>query len=305
MDWPNIRMYEHWIDGEPYEIHRYSISFSIDVEFQVVKKFFQVMDREPIPLKYKRRKQPTEYGDAAMIILSRLDQLARIGAPIEIGSRYLSPSPWAVFGTESDSLAKQSFTDFSDVVDHYYKKITCGSTRSEFFHFRIAPNLPFVLADMYHKTPPLVVNVAICLLADIIANCGPDCVELYDLYTNDLRDTPGTVKIDRWEAIRCKVFGRHGRINSTPYDCEIGQIFKPDVSMDTAVKFNLVADSDDLAKGERTHPTSFPRITARDFDCYGPEPDDLDNIEMDEKYMMRVRESAAKYRHLGLAGNMK
>ena len=295
MSWSHLKMYEQLIKGDLYEIHRYFIPHVIEKQLKFLKKYFRVADMENTPHAYKRRKSHIEFVETAVMILGRLDMLCRLGIPIVAGSAYLDKSPWAVFGKVPEINPKFSFRNFDDIANHYRKLITKGCANAEYFHFRVIPTLPWELADVHHETPSFVVSLGICLLCDILLNCGPGCDELHDLFNNDLRIKPHPIDLSGWQDLRCKIMGRHGKINNKPHGYTVGQIYEPIMPLVSTTKIEEISQSDDLALGEKVLRYT-PTIINDDHHDDGSVA-----LETDKDYAARVQKSAAKYSYLGLS----
>lgn len=262
--------YYQWINNERYEVHQFWISLSLNHHQKVLKNYFKVMDMANIPYRYKRRKIPLEYGEAAVMILARIDQLLDLDIPIAAGSRYLSSQPWALFG-ESSVSAKIHFRDMEDIANKYRPER--ASTTSEYFHFRKVPYLVEQLANKYVVTPNFIMNVAIGLLYDIVCHCGPDCPELADIFSNDIRTSK--VKISYWQEVRCKVMGRYGKILDIPFSYKLGQV-DTSIPLKSQVAFEFVGS--DISKGVKLIPF----------------------VDDDVAYASRVNDRIEKLSHLGI-----
>src|SRR5579859_3769503 len=254
-----LKMCSTWVNNEFYEIHRYYVPNNINKRMKLIRKYFRIMDKESIPHQYKRRKSCVEFAETALIILHRLATICDIGVPIVVGSRYLDDTPWANFGNVLlNTEAKINFRGFEDIINYYGKRIMRDKCRVECFHFRIAPLLSEKMAYEYKLNPHFILAVGLHLLYDLLLNCGPDCIELYDLFNNDIRSTgvfrsPSlwTAAKNDWQDLRCKVMGHKGRIKDKPYRYKIGQLHKP-IPLTSATKIEEISQSDDIEYGERT-----------------------------------------------------
>lgn len=298
----HTKMYEQWICKEKYEIHRFWVPRSLDKKIKWLRKYFRVMDRDSIPRQFKRRKDSSEFCETAIMILGRLDQLFDIDVPIVAGSAYLGKQPWAIFGDAPQHEAKITFRDFEDIMHHYHNAIVTGPADAEYFHFRVAPALVEKLSDKHRQTSHFLVSVGLCLLYDILTNCGPDCAELYDLFTNDLRVGPDSVNLEEWQDLRCKVMGRHGRIKEKPHKHKIGQIYKPHYPLISRTNIDLINESDDIASGEKVQMARRPNyqryypVVCAD-DC---KDTNTECLETDYTYQKRLAEISKRHPQLNL-----
>ena len=251
MSWSHLKLYSQWISGVQYEIHSYFVPHVLDKRIKFLKKYFRVIDRTSIPHVHKRRKSPVEFAETAVMILARLNAMCKMDIPIVVGSAYLDKMPWAIFGNAPGFGARHLFHDFDGIADHYRKLLVKGCSSAEHLHFRVVPTLSWQLADEYNISPSFVVSLSICLLHDIILNCGPDCEELYDLFSNDLRVQ--SVSLHEWQDLRCKILGRHGKINDQPHDYAVGQIYEPRFPLISSTRIVEISEDDDLAGGEKVH----------------------------------------------------
>jgi hypothetical protein len=248
------------INGERYEIFKMWIPNAAEGRLSFIRKYFHVMDREKTPRYCRRRKNRVEYADTALKMLARIDCLFDLDVPIAAGSKHLSDKPWAVFG-EGITRTNLTFIDFDALAKHYTGTICSGGSRCWEFHFKSSFNVIEELAKKHKQTRSFIFALAIFLLYDLIVHCGPDCRELYDLFTNDMRDTPDNVDIESWEDLRCKVMGRRGQVFDKPFaKCRVGQLNKPRVRLETSTKIELLSESDDLENGERLMRVVKPKL---------------------------------------------
>jgi hypothetical protein len=286
-----VKLYTTLIRNEIYEVHRYWMPHNAGSRLKFLRKFFKLLDKDYIPHNHKRRKDSSEFADAALIILARLDQLFDLNVPFVAGSAYLSPEPWAMFG-KGETDAHFHFKDMESIFDYYKPAIVRGDNGPEQFHMRLAKNLPTELSDKHRYTPNLVVAVAIYLLYDILINCGPDCTEFADLFSNDRRIS--NVDLNEWSTLRCKLLGVNGRIYPNPHNYVVGQINRPRIPLVTTTKIELVGDFDsDISVGERI------RILRKTFSDPNIE-DEEDSVNLDENYAIRVKDRIQMLPHLGL-----
>lgn len=292
----STKCFEGYFKGETYEIHRFYVPDIISERLKFLRKYFNVMDREQIPHRFKRRKCGLEYAETAVMILARVDQLCNMDVPLAVGSKYLSPEPWATFGEVPDHPCLLNFRDFDDIGQYYYKQFCQSSSSIATYRFRIAPNLVESLSIRHKASPHMVMAIASCLLSDILLHAGPDCTEMFDLFTNDLREGPDQIKIDKWLNLRCKIMGRYGQIKDKPYTVKVGQLYHPPVKLVSETRIDLITDSDELSAGEKTVAVRMPRFINTEIgDFYD---DGSVALESDVAYCNRVADRAAKHPHL-------
>ena len=141
-------------------------------------------------------------------------------------------------------------------------------------------------------------SIAICFLYDILLNCGPDCEDLYDLFTNDSRDTSSEfIDINEWENTRCTVMGKNGKIRQNRWKIRLGQFYKPAVPLKSSLKFDEISNSDDIADGEKI--ITFKPKVYKEEECFLDEKDDdIEAPETDVVYHNRVSRTMTKYDRL-------
>lgn len=302
MDLSNSLLYSQWSNRERYDIHRYYVPASLSKRLRFVKKYFRLLDRFEIPQKYKRRKSPTEYLETAVMILSRIEQLWKMDVPIIVGSGYISEISWATFGRIPDVESRFNFGNFNDLADHYYNGLVNGGVYSREFPFRVCPNLPWELASKYQSTPHFIISIALCLLSDILTKSGPDCPDLYDLFTNDTRVSAKGVDVEAWKRIRYKMMGKRGKIYEDRFPIALGQYYQPPISLTSSTKFEELPNSDDIEVGERviiikkSTPTTLVEYLGGQMDELVEDP------ATDSEYKLRVFEALRRNSHLGIDG---
>lgn len=198
-----------WIDAEVYDIYQYYMPCKAAKKIRFVKQYFQKLTKQETLWKYRRRNCWQEFAETAIMILARIDVLIRKDSGIIAGSKMVNAAiPWATFGNyrNSEIFAQNSFENIPEIFKHYniYLKGACYPVT---FHFRNMENLPQRLGQKFKKTPNFIMAAAIVLLADIIQECGPDCHEFFELYTNDTRESPANIDLDDWFDSRCNMLG--------------------------------------------------------------------------------------------------
>jgi hypothetical protein len=172
--------------------------------FELDSYFEQLDNNESLKDKYKIRTQRTEYMDLASNIFKtiRCHLLRSSDELMALGSNFLCPIPWAILGRkETPRLAQHYFRNFDQFITHYNRfedeteitKVTINQrpTQNYFLEVSIKSKLSI----------NLIVSMSVLLLKDIIENCGPDCMEFREAYTNDSRDTFESA-IPYWQKIR-------------------------------------------------------------------------------------------------------
>jgi len=290
-------MYSQNIEGDNYDVFRYYIPTRADSKLNSIRKWFRVMGREHVPQQYKRRKQPIEHVETAVMILGRIDQLYSLDVPLTVGSGFLSSKPWATFGNVS-SDSKIEFKNFDSIIDHYKSQIVKGAPSAGYFHFRIVPSLAEHLADKYNQTDHTIVSLATLFLYDLLINTGPDCEELYDLFTNDTRIGPDHIDVKEWRDLRKTVFGKKGKTKDKRYNLSVGQVNEP-ITLVSRTDFEERPESDDLTEGEKIVQIKY-KMTYEEIDSID---DGNKSLEEDYNYACSVKDRVKKYSHLGLGIN--
>ena len=254
----NCERHETTIRKEKYSVCRYCIPTTINPQISFLRKYFRVMDRIPIPRRHRNRRHFVEYAEAAIMLFARVEQFYRLRRPLIAGSTFLTPCAWVVFG-EANAPARHRWPAFHDVALHYERMWFMPQIQhnNRFFHFRKYGRLADDLASHLKSTPHYIMTTALLLLHDVLRYCGPDTYEFSDLFTNDNRDTPNYVDLDIWEAVRCKVLGRHGAIKAKPYKYYLGQVTTPLLTVSKTSIEERDCD-DDLSIGEITKPCHIP-----------------------------------------------
>lgn len=302
------------INGTDYEAHRYCIPQRLFKRIKFIKRYFQVMDKLEIPTIHRRRKNWIEYAETAVMMLGRLDTFCSTGTPIIVGSKYLSAVPWAIFGNEDGitnilgAAAKHHFKNVIGVGDFYSHFLDTNNAEYQNFYFRLVPNLTHQVAEKYKLTPHYVMVIALALLSDLLMHCGPDTKELYDLYTNDFRDDNELVDPYKWQMVRCKVWGRNGKLGEKPFNVRIGQLYEPFIPVvSTTTIEELIVEADDLAVGEKLVPIYTEYEDPGDPPMERlPEDDDPPWPKSDSKHMPpmlreQLERKMRKYHSLGLS----
>lgn len=293
------KMYSQWICGEQYDVFRYYIPNRVESRLNTLRKWFRVLDRDRIPYQYKRRKNPIEHAETAVMILGRIDQLCTLDVPIVAGSGYISSKPWATFGEVPNAKSQLQFRDVEDISDYYHNLIVKGASSASYLHFRVCPNLPMELSNKHNKTVHYVVSMALLLLCDILENVGPDCEEFYDLFTNDTRVGREHVDIFDWSRTRQTVLGKKGKTREKRVNIRLGQVYDPPVPLASRTDFIELPESEDLAKGEKLVEAKKPKIKFN-YDEIDNADDGSPAIDVDDDYADRVKGRLGKYTHLGL-----
>lgn len=236
------------IHNYQYEIYEFLIPFALQNKIKFLKKWFR--NEKDVPIEFRRRKIVDEFIESGLIILSRLTEMIEKDIPLISGSRWLGKKPWAFFGDISVGKAKKIFKTKEELVSKYRSQIECGDTlMNQYFYFRVEPTIAFELAEKYQEHPNYIISLSICLLYDILINCGPDCQEIADLFCNDKRIKD--VDLLEWERHRQKTMGSKGKILSKPNVCWIGQFYIPSVELKSSTKFDELSNSLDIYDNEK------------------------------------------------------
>lgn len=256
-----LRIYNEVIDDELYETHQYFVPVQAAKRVRFMKKFFQTLHDTNIPIDFRRRKSPVEFGETCVNVLQRIDMMCSIDSAIVAGSRYVSGVPWAIFGVDqSDLFAQNTYKDLPSLA-RAYKYYLTGNCYPTTFHFRSAPNVPHKLAKKYKTNANYVMALALSVCYDVIHNCGPDCFEFFDLFTNDHRESPENFNIDSWQSLRCKILGverlgpltKSYRRNYVEIEPQPKRPFKAKTKIE-----ELEVEGDDLTVGCTSRPTFLP-----------------------------------------------
>jgi hypothetical protein len=259
-------VYEH-LGSELYEVHKFYLPLQIAKKVRWLRKYFISLDRADIPIERKRRKHWCEFAETALSVLSRIDMLLSKDFSFLAGSKHVSALPWATFGAAYKSRLATNFTSAMDIV-YYYQNSLHGQCYPVDLHFRTCPGLAAKLAKKYRepmrsKLPFSSANfwmaVAIVLTYDLIRNCGPDCHEIYDLFTNDYQENPDNINIEEWQDLRCLILGvpkPPKQFVGPPLVLRARQIAKSKTEI-KEISCNVA-----LEDGEKTKPVFYPKTIA-------------------------------------------
>lgn len=200
------------IDNETYDVHKFRVPSRIGKKFKLIKAWFAEEERLQIPTQYKRRYSKHEFAETALSLFSRLICYGKQGMDVSIGSAFLSNKPWAVIGGVGQNT--RNFKWFYQFKE-FYKELLEGTTFQTELYFRrrsygtarASTNIYKTLAKDGLVDVNTVMSLSLCLLYDILQNCGPDNEELFDIFSNDLRDDMDTFDLSIWESTRILVFG--------------------------------------------------------------------------------------------------
>lgn len=247
-----------WFDGiyakthyevvgpEVYEVWRCYLPKILKKKIKEVRTWLRRIDDDDIPLEYRRRRTNQEYAELALSVLARLDTMQSAGQSYMLGSQYVCPVAWASIGPPN-GLAKNCFVSMNCIREHYDRYLN-GEYYAQDIYLLQTGSVPTKIGKKYEMTANLVIALAILLLTDIIMNCGPDCVAVFDVYSNDYRDTPG-VETTAWKKKTKKDQYEKPKPSYS--------IYKPRRSFyNSTVKITEKEVSDDLAAGERTQKTN-------------------------------------------------
>jgi hypothetical protein len=243
--------YQEVIGPELYEVRRFYFQKTLKKKIKAIRKWFYKIDNPNVPYDYRRRQTPEEFAELALVILSRIDVSFRSPLPFVVGSEHISPVPWAIFGKSESLFGVNQFESLFDVYD-YYKNYFRGECYAQDLHFRYIGNSSRQLGVKYNMTANLVIALALLLLTDIIINCGPDCVQLFECFTNDYREEYGSKRVlNSWQDKR--------KDNNKSYvkETKSSPIYQMERKsyINKTVKIIEMKTSDDLAVGERTQKT--------------------------------------------------
>jgi hypothetical protein len=259
------------IDSEVYEVHKYYFPRDASNRIRWVRKYFQKLDSKDIPLMYKRRKSWVEYAELALLILNRIHNLTSRNCVIFAGSKCVSPIAWAIFGP-SGGMAQMQFAGIVDIAN-YYKKQYLDSEQCYpvDIHFKKGSNWAPKIASSFERiplnSPNFWMTVALLLTYDLIHNCGPDCHEFFELFTNDYRVGSDDFNLEEWEELRCQILGVPGRVRiphmkgivkRREYVQQPLIIEEEKKPYRSQIKIELLFEGKELVAGEKTYPAKRP-----------------------------------------------
>jgi len=262
------RIHYECLDSEVYEVHKYYLPVKISPRVKWVRRYFKKLDDQPIDVSHKRRKHWLEYAETALMMLGRIYHLCSKGHRITAGSQYVSPVAWAIFGEGNPgTMARHQFSSVLEIANHYRSLLQGNCYPIDIYFKKGHSQLGRQLASKFKKPPLISSNfwmaVALLLIHDIIHECGPDCNEFFELFTNDYRDNSGSFDVISWEKLRCAILGVQGRVevNRMPRGIHvihreiIGPVL-PIKPFKAKTEIVLLSESNDLSHGEKTVPTS-------------------------------------------------
>jgi len=239
MDWSPPKLATRLINNHTYEVYKYWIPKLVRSKLKWLNRWFRIADRENIERENKRRKADVEGVETAVIVFNRITQLMDIDVPVAVGSAWLGERPWAVFG-DCPVDAELKIKNVRDLLRHYEKLMS--ATNPELIHFRCHHGLVHYLSRKYKMLYSHVVAASICLLYDILINAGPDCDEVYDVFSNDLTEKQECFDIEKWQDQRCRIMGRYGKILERSTGLKVGQVYEPKFELKSSVTFELISD---------------------------------------------------------------
>lgn len=179
---------------------------------RMVRKYFRIMTQDrPVVAESGRFEGWWDFAEVAVRLMARLENSVEYGMEVVIGSNYLSDYPWAVFGNTRVG-ARNKFAQFSQIIDHYDKHLSDTNRVEYTIPFNSDGEDVYKMANRHDLSPATMFAACLLLTRDMIYHGGPDCDLFFDLYTNDIRDTPDTIDLDEWEKTRCRMFGRFGEV---------------------------------------------------------------------------------------------
>lgn len=266
------KLYHEALADDVYDVYKFYLPTQIAKKVRFLRKYFKYLDDQVDDPTYKRRKHWCEFAEEAMFVLSRVSHLTEKDYCFPAGSRYVCALPWAIFGPlETQRMARNYFETIEDVGRHYHNSLH-GKCYPVDLHFRKAPELAHKIAKKF-KNPPMSspnywMAVGIALTYDIIHNCGPDCHEFFDLFTNDYRDSPDHISPSAFQELRLKILGVPGSPDfsrmkmpkipggSCTYGPTVPVQLKPKRAI---VEVTQISDSQDLEAGETTRMLYLPK----------------------------------------------
>src|SRR5581483_1023324 len=235
---------------------QYSIPTSITRNVIWLNKYFKSQD-EAVEEKCRGRKSNEEWLGLAVLILNRIHTYTSRGNCIVAGSKFICGISWAVFG-DSMRSSQHYFKDITDIAD-YYIDFLCGPCHPHTIKFNKFPGLTRKIAKDFAKPPHCSANfwmaVSILLLHDIVIHCGPDTVEFFEVFTNDVRETPEKINTKSWWVRRGKALGLP---DMEAYQSKVFVASPPAKPTRTITKITELNSSQNLAEGEKTTLTVLP-----------------------------------------------
>lgn len=234
-----------------YYVHEVYLPKSLKRKIKFLRRWFDIVDRDAVPAEFRRRQTHHEFAEVALTVASRLDIILSRDGTMVAGSQHLCPVPWAIFGSPGPRFAQNQFHDF-DCLRQHYKDAMRGRHYPQELYFRGRENASVALAKKHDMTPNLIIAIALLLLTDILVNCGPDCVELLDCFTNDYRVSSDNYPTEKWSQYRSRAIGGNAPRKERTYESVYAP--RPVAYYNKSVKIIECKSSDDLAAGEKTSP---------------------------------------------------
>lgn len=218
--------------------------------------FYNLIITGPSDPEKQRRKSYLESIDVSVGILSRIFYLNSIGNQVNIGSRYIKPTTWAVFGEGKAccQIYRYQFYNINSVIEHYVNRYilkTCCHPVCVYYGLDTCNAINTLSRKSKGFVSNAILAAAIHLMYDMIEHGGPDVNEFFDLYTNDLTCSPDEVNIDLWQKCRSVSLATDSTTaRHQPSTKPIVSVYTPPpLPKPTKIKVTITDEGDDLSKG--------------------------------------------------------
>jgi hypothetical protein len=196
---------------QKYDRYHYYLPARMSPVVRFLKRYFQVLDAIcDVEKKYRIRQTEFEFAELAILAFHHIRYRCSSCDPIVVGSQYLNPIPWAVFGPTlgvPNKIVRNHFTCTQDIFQHYDQYMWGGgynvTTIERPLGTKAETDALIILADIYDRSANFILAMTLLLLCDLIKHCGPDADEFRPLFTNDRRRRPLDKTI--WQKVRAEV----------------------------------------------------------------------------------------------------
>jgi hypothetical protein len=227
---------------------------------EINEYFHMLIECGPVAVENQRRKSYLASIDTAIGVFTRIHYLNNMGHQIAVGSKYLKPITWAIFG-EGEPIIKQykyQFYTIDSIIGHYVQRYEEYTNCHPVCVYHAASGRDAVSAIVDRSkmfTPNAVVAGAIHLMHDMLEHGGPDMTDFFDLYTNDLMCPPDKIEVASWRTCRDKaLYGSKQTRESTASTTVSTQakkhtVYVPYQAKPMKIKVTITDEGDDLSSG--------------------------------------------------------
>lgn len=210
-----IKKTEH-LNHKKYNRYHYFLPTIISEPQKLLRDYYGELDQEQnfIPEPSRRRPHPALFFETAIQCLNKIRTRLDVGDGLIAGSQILCPIPWAIFGTNRGN--RTTFNEFKS-FESIFQKYDLMMRPVKGHGYNVTSVLrPFesdesndALLKISHAidaSPNYVLGCAIMLLYDLVHNCGPDCQDFPEVYSNDKRIVAINPEVEQsWINARSKV----------------------------------------------------------------------------------------------------